>query len=477
MKPIQPKRYIPLRRRQSTVVFSLFGYSPAMLRCGLLLALLLHLASSASIPSGGVLRGGALDPQWEGFATAPPPVQQCSSSFRAEGGAWQPGLLNPREMAWTPSTEKEDPHGACSLEPYRHFFTALKSKEADGTTTQPLTSADTAQSDTTVDRVLRCATTKLAHRWLVLVGDSNTRGIFDAIVARVTSRGGRVAAHTQSSNKYGDGRWGDQDSLLDLSKIPGMEGHTSNTRAHLRLSFRFVQSVAKIAKHFGDWDVDLESDGRHEEGGSAAVRELWRFDENGEWCEGTCAENNATTTGGSGSSGGGSSVGGAGGVRGGARLAAEGVAAEGGGGVPRPDAIVMTPGLWDTIGATNSVHLYRLLARQQGVPRKLFFTAAHVGGKKGIFNSDIDKAAAAVNIEAAADHREEEVVAPASPLAALAAPVRLLDLALVSRGAHLSWINNFGGIHWKFEPGTEWAGQESPMSRTVMAYIGLLLCQ
>jgi hypothetical protein len=451
-----------------------------MLRCGLLLALLLYPASSASIPSSGVLRGGALDPRWEGIAAAPPPVEQCASSFRAEGGAWQPGLLNPREMAWTPSTEKEDPDSACSLEPYRHFFTALKSKEADGTTTQPLTPADTKQSDATVDRVLRCATTNLAHRWLVLVGDSNTRGIFDAIVARVTSRGGRVAAHTQSSNKYGDGRWGDQDSLLDLSKIPGM----SNTRAHLRLSFRFVRSVAKIAKHFGDWDVDLESSatGMHEEGGGAAVRELWRFDENGEWCEETCAEHNATTTGGSGSGGG------AGGVRGVVRSSAEGVA-EGGGGVPRPrpDAIVMTPGLWDYIRATKSVHLFRLLARQQGVPRKLFFTAAHVGGKKGIFNSDIDKAAAAVNVEAAAaaaaaasaaaDHRKKEVVAPASPLAALAAPVRLLDMARVSRGAHLSWINNFGGIHWKFEPGTEWEGLESPMSRTVMAYIGLLLCQ
>jgi hypothetical protein len=159
------------------------------------------------------------DNQGEPSALKPPPPS-CFGYGSKQDGTWS------AQGTWTPNKK-----GQCDLDEYWDFF----------------------EDKDTVTAVVRCWERR---RWIVFVGDSNSREMFSAIVNRLKKFKYKfVFLSGNNKNLYGDNRWSDKDAIF-------YDDGSGKHNIFFRLSFRFYQGYDEFKQHWKNWDKLYEADGR-----------------------------------------------------------------------------------------------------------------------------------------------------------------------------------------------------------------------
>ena len=101
---------------------------------------------------------------------------------------------------------------------------------------------------------LRLAQCFSNRKWVVLMGDSNSRGMFNIICDILTNTLGKQSVFRfggDETNKHGDARWSDRECIFPGSKTVGP----------FRFSFRFYNNYERFKSHVADkFQQDLEHD-------------------------------------------------------------------------------------------------------------------------------------------------------------------------------------------------------------------------
>ena len=128
--------------------------------------------------------------------------------------------------SWSPST-----NSSCDLNEYWDFF----------------------EDSGTVRAVARCWERR---RWVVFVGDSNSRKMYFIMLDRLKGLNFKYSYLSGNvQNLFGDNRWSDKDAIVyDSSK--------GKTKVLFRLSFRFYRGYEEFKQHWKNWNQLYESDGR-----------------------------------------------------------------------------------------------------------------------------------------------------------------------------------------------------------------------
>lgn len=105
----------------------------------------------------------------------------------------------------------------------------------------------------TVKAVARCWERR---RWIVFVGDSNSRKMYSIMLDRLKGLKFKYAYLSGNvRNLFGDNRWSDKDAIV-------YDSSQGETKILFRLSFRFYRGYEEFKQHWKNWDKLYESDGR-----------------------------------------------------------------------------------------------------------------------------------------------------------------------------------------------------------------------
>lgn len=189
----------------------------------------------------------------------------------------------------------------------------------------------------TVTAVSKCMERR---RWIVLVGDSNTRKMFTTILNRFKELNFKYEFLSGTNrNLHGDNRWSDRDAIF-------YDNSNGNHSLLFRLSFRFYRSYDTFKVHWRNWDTLYETDGSRN-----VMQEKEPFSSQLK----VFHESFYTKS--------------------------------------SPDTIILSTGLWKLSCENSSIAYDQLLKErnENGVTNVLFFTAGHLNHHPTIENDDIRK--------------------------------------------------------------------------------------
>lgn len=315
------------------------------------------------------------DNEGEPSALKPPPPS-CFGYGSKQEGTWS------ATGTWIPKQK-----GQCDLNEYWDFF----------------------EDKDTATAVVRCWERR---RWVVFVGDSNSREMFSAIVNRLKKLKYKYAFLSgNNKNKFGDNRWSDEDAIF-------YDDGTGKHNILFRLSFRFYQGYDEFKSHWKNWDIVYEADGRSnimESKDPSFLLKLNTF-------------HNIFQS-------------------------------------KSPDTIIFSTGLWKLDCKKSSMAYNQLLKElnENDVSNVLFFTPGHLKFHPTINNKDVKKIRDC--IFATRDKLLYNVRSTKSVLP-------ILDVFELTKNVpDLSWIGNGGGYHYVSD-----SGVPSPAGKAIIAAWNSFAC-